>query len=58
MAAILDPNVKIVGLQFTLHEMYGEFNGQILLDQVQQVTYELYNEYKGIYSPANVSLLS
>ncbi|XP_074374015.1 zinc finger BED domain-containing protein RICESLEEPER 2-like [Apium graveolens] len=46
VAAILDPNVKIVGLQFTLHAMYGENDGDTLLCQIQQVTYELFDEYK------------
>lgn len=49
--------MKNVGLQFTLHEMYGEYDGDTLLEKVQQVTYELFDEYKGLYSPASVSLI-
>ncbi|KAK1404122.1 hypothetical protein POM88_003727 [Heracleum sosnowskyi] len=37
--------------------MYGEYDGDTLLEQIQQVTYELFDEYKGIYSPASVSLI-
>lgn len=51
VAAILDPKIKIVGLQFALHDMYGEKNGNTLFEKIQAATYDLFDEYKSLYCP-------
>ncbi|XP_074274285.1 zinc finger BED domain-containing protein RICESLEEPER 2-like [Silene latifolia] len=51
LAVILDPSFKFLGVSIVLVRMYGKKDGEKLAEKVKQFAYDMYDEYRRIYSP-------
>ncbi|XP_056695039.1 zinc finger BED domain-containing protein RICESLEEPER 4-like [Spinacia oleracea] len=55
MGAILDPKVKLVGLNLVFDRMYGKTKGEELGEAVHNKACKLFDDYRRIYAPFSPS---
>ncbi|XP_074321415.1 zinc finger BED domain-containing protein RICESLEEPER 2-like [Silene latifolia] len=53
ISAILDPRVKLVGIQIALSDMYGDVKGEFMTDKVKRELEDLFDEYWMKYKPSD-----
>ncbi|XP_074288140.1 zinc finger BED domain-containing protein RICESLEEPER 2-like [Silene latifolia] len=51
LGVILDPSFKFLGLQVTLHGMYGQDDSEVLARKIKHLAYDFFSEYRRIYAP-------
>ena len=48
---VLDPRKQIRFLKFSFSEIYGNAMAEVMVDNVKDLLYKLYNFYSSIHSP-------